>query len=185
MIRHRDLRRLIWVYTVCLGLSVRTLRVNEVRFLKTFFLKTWPRTWYVFRVHFLAYLVSTTWNVIRMFCLFVCVEVLRPSQPNGIMSSAVSLPNHTFTGQAYPDVLYIIFSILRVPIFALLVFFSVAFSDGPWGTSYNDDLQLPFHRFEGIHISTLFLTLARLNKLRCHAHFKFSANQIIWSWLLI
>ena len=33
-----------------------------------------------------------------VFC--VCVEVLRPSQPNGVMSSAVSLPNHTFTGQA-------------------------------------------------------------------------------------
>ena len=32
-------------------------------------------------------------------CVFVCVEVLRPSQPNGVMSSAVSLPNHTFTGQ--------------------------------------------------------------------------------------
>ena len=32
--------------------------------------------------------------------LFVCVEVLRPSQPNVVMSSAVSLPNHTFTGQA-------------------------------------------------------------------------------------
>ena len=32
--------------------------------------------------------------------LFVCDEVLRPSQPNGVMSSAVSLPNHTFTGQA-------------------------------------------------------------------------------------
>ena len=31
---------------------------------------------------------------------FVCVEVLRPNQPNGVMSSAVSLPNHTFTGQA-------------------------------------------------------------------------------------
>ena len=31
---------------------------------------------------------------------FVCVEVLRPSQPNGIMSSVVNLPNHTFTGQA-------------------------------------------------------------------------------------
>ena len=28
--------------------------------------------------------------------LFLCVEVLRPSQ----LSSAVSLPNHTFTGQA-------------------------------------------------------------------------------------
>ena len=32
--------------------------------------------------------------------LFVCVEVLRPSQPNVVVSSAVSLPNHTFTGQA-------------------------------------------------------------------------------------
>ena len=44
------------------------------------------------------YLIST----FRCFVvlLFVCVEVLRPSQPNGVMSSAVSLPNHTFTGQA-------------------------------------------------------------------------------------
>ena len=33
-------------------------------------------------------------------CFFVCVEVLRPSQPNGVMSSVVSLPNYTFTGQA-------------------------------------------------------------------------------------
>ena len=32
--------------------------------------------------------------------VFVCVEVLQPSQPNGVMLSAVSLPNHTFTGQA-------------------------------------------------------------------------------------
>ena len=31
---------------------------------------------------------------------FVCVEVLRSSQPNGVMSSTVSLPNHTFIGQA-------------------------------------------------------------------------------------
>ena len=31
---------------------------------------------------------------------FVCVGVLRPSQPNGVMSSVVSLPSHTFTGQA-------------------------------------------------------------------------------------
>ena len=38
-------------------------------------------------------------NILLEFC-FVCVEVLRPSQPNGVMSSAVSLPNHTFTGQA-------------------------------------------------------------------------------------
>ena len=30
---------------------------------------------------------------------FVCVEVLRSIQPNGVMLSAVSLPNHMFTGQ--------------------------------------------------------------------------------------
>ena len=41
-----------------------------------------------------------SWSGIKISCLFVCVEVLRPSQPNGVMSSAVSLPNHTFTGQA-------------------------------------------------------------------------------------
>ena len=31
---------------------------------------------------------------------FVCVEVLRPRQPNGVMSSVVSLRNHKFIGQA-------------------------------------------------------------------------------------
>ena len=36
----------------------------------------------------------------RLFVCVVCVEVLRPSQPNGVMSSAVCLLNHTFTGQA-------------------------------------------------------------------------------------
>ena len=44
-----------------------------------------------------AYILVYPMIVIGWF-LFVCVEVLRPSQPNGIMSSAVSLPNHTFTG---------------------------------------------------------------------------------------
>ena len=34
------------------------------------------------------------------FVFFFCVEVLRPSQPNGVMLSVVSLHNHTFTGQA-------------------------------------------------------------------------------------
>ena len=37
---------------------------------------------------------------IHFTTLFVCVEVLRPRQPIGVMSSVVSLPNHTFTGQA-------------------------------------------------------------------------------------
>ena len=36
----------------------------------------------------------------ELMILFVCVEVLRPSQPNGVMLSAVGLPNHTFPGQA-------------------------------------------------------------------------------------
>ena len=31
---------------------------------------------------------------------FVCVEVLRPSQPNEVRSSAISLRKHAFTGQA-------------------------------------------------------------------------------------
>ena len=39
-------------------------------------------------------------SLTRGFCLFVCVQILRPSQPNGVMSSVVSLPNHMFTGQA-------------------------------------------------------------------------------------
>ena len=44
---------------------------------------------------------SDTITLYIIFVLkFVCVEVLRPSQPNGVMSSMVSLPNHTFTGQA-------------------------------------------------------------------------------------
>ena len=40
-------------------------------------------------------LKAASWNVNG----FVCdEEVLLPSQPNGVMLSAVSLSNHTFTG---------------------------------------------------------------------------------------
>ena len=39
-------------------------------------------------------------QLVKQIGIFVCVEVLQPSQPNGVMSSAVSLPNHTFIGQA-------------------------------------------------------------------------------------
>ena len=45
--------------------------------------------------------MKSLWNFL-MGHLFVCVEVLWPSQPNRVMSSAVSLPNHTFTGQVCP-----------------------------------------------------------------------------------
>ena len=41
---------------------------------------------------------GSTYIALQNGSLFVCVEVLRPSQPNGVMSSAVSLPNHMFTG---------------------------------------------------------------------------------------
>ena len=33
---------------------------------------------------------------------FVCVGVLQPSQPIGVMSSAVSFPNHTLLGRRSP-----------------------------------------------------------------------------------
>ena len=40
------------------------------------------------------------WHISNAQGRFVCVEVLPPSQPSGVMSTVVSLPNHTFTGQA-------------------------------------------------------------------------------------
>ena len=58
-----------------MGHTRKAIAVNSLKRVKTCSVRTLPR-------------------------IFVCVEVLRPSQPNGVMSSAVSLPNHTFTGQA-------------------------------------------------------------------------------------
>ena len=40
------------------------------------------------------------WGIVPDKRDFVCVEALRPSESNGVMLSAVSLPNHTSTGQA-------------------------------------------------------------------------------------
>ena len=39
-------------------------------------------------------------NQILSHSYLVCVEVLQPSQPIGVMLRAVSLHNNTFTGQA-------------------------------------------------------------------------------------
>ena len=52
----------------------------------------------------MAKVYKSRWGLLQkrpkiLIFVFVCVEVLRPSQPNGVMSSAASLPNHTFTGQ--------------------------------------------------------------------------------------
>ena len=63
---------------------------------------------YVFSFSFFYFFLSTR-NILLLsradlkLCValyLVCVEVLRPSQNTGVMSSIVSLPNHTFTGQA-------------------------------------------------------------------------------------
>ena len=51
-------------------------------------------------LHIVCHIKINTLELPMYHILFVCVEVLWPSQPNGVMSSAVSLPNHTFTGQA-------------------------------------------------------------------------------------
>ena len=54
-------------------------------------------TRYLLPIHFCNFRIQ---KMSKFKMCIVCVEVLRPSQPNGVMSSAVSLPNHTFTGQA-------------------------------------------------------------------------------------
>ena len=56
-------------------------------------------TWICLHTHdFFILRMSLIWDNQRALP-FVCVEVLRPSQPNGVMSSVVILPNYTFTGQ--------------------------------------------------------------------------------------
>ena len=71
--------RLIWIYAVC-----KSLLLSPV----------------VVKVNILVLSAITCFKCFSGFFFFFCVEVLQPSQPNGVMSSAVSLPNHTFTGQA-------------------------------------------------------------------------------------
>ena len=58
------------------------------------------REWVCPSVHLSVMLLATLTRESRALRCFVCVEVIRPSQTNGVMLSAVSLPNHTFTGQA-------------------------------------------------------------------------------------
>ena len=47
--------------------------------------------------HYIA--IAEKQNLQRADNSYICVEVLWPSQPNGVMSSTVSLPKHTFTRQ--------------------------------------------------------------------------------------
>ena len=52
------------------------------------------------QLHFFGASMGSQWVYSNFWSkmVFVCVEVLWPNQPNGVMSSMVSLPNHTFTG---------------------------------------------------------------------------------------
>ena len=47
---------------------------------------------------FMLRLLTKMWKQAPEVFVCVCVEVLRPSQPNGVMLSVFSLPNHMFTG---------------------------------------------------------------------------------------
>ena len=56
----------------------------------------------IMRSKFIIFLTSLT-NKMKesnQYCKFVCIEVLQPSQSNGVMLSTVSLPYHTLPGQA-------------------------------------------------------------------------------------
>ena len=97
---------------------------------------------------------------------FVCVEVLGPSQPNRVMSSTVSLPNHTWMW------MFRLLAIFWLP------FKIILFTD----KCVKYYVGLHFHKFV---LLTVYLILVMLNKLRCYAHFLFPANQITWSRFLI
>ena len=54
----------------------------------------------VFCCFFFCFFFFVSCFFLLFFFLFVCLEVLRQSQSNWVMTSMVNLPNHTFTGQA-------------------------------------------------------------------------------------
>ena len=56
-----------------------------------------------------AILDMRTETLVDMEAINVCVEVIWPSHPNGVMSSAVSLPHHSFTALSCEPVLYTLF----------------------------------------------------------------------------
>ena len=86
--------------------------------------------------------------------LVSCVDVLWPSQPSGVMSSAVSLPNHTFAGQAKSSKR--LASIVHV--------ISLSFSGKRMCTRHKKKLQVA-HLFERFRISMIrYWQLAHLFK---------------------
>ena len=87
--RGKDLNKM-WLNSLLVSVSGCTCRNYSHKYRACLYYKSKPYLPQEFRNNTLS----------RETTLLVCVEVLRPSQPNGVMLSAVSLPNHTFTGQA-------------------------------------------------------------------------------------
>ena len=55
--------------------------------------------WFILRFLTSNCAKQNRWMICISTSLFVCVEVLRPSQHNGVILSAVSLAYHTLTGR--------------------------------------------------------------------------------------
>ena len=96
LVRCCILQHLIKVYCDCHSLLYGTLGINESTCqssnLITIIMKSFDIALSSFK--WMLIWVTHIWTI-------VFVEVLRPNQPNRVMSSMDSLPNHTFTGQAY------------------------------------------------------------------------------------
>ena len=85
---------------ICFGYSLKSPHWDDCNkypkhmFCEEIRIKTMPF------LHIILYnskFISVTTSVgTNAVVIFVCVKVLRPKQPYGVMSSAVSLPNHTF-----------------------------------------------------------------------------------------
>ena len=114
-VKHRSLRNTCIINLTVTKIALRQARCFFNRY-QYFFLflhdNTYCRTRFSLEMQCQTFSMSSTHSICFcaeknlylaipfLYSIFVCVEVLQPSQPSGVMSSAVSLPNHMFTGQA-------------------------------------------------------------------------------------
>ena len=104
------------MYSICFAKLIKAKFHTKLQYdtdTKSSFLNCW--LWYPYITVFVITIILLRKNSFRwatgpmvlwlhLFCFVwytICVEVLWPSQPNRVMSSAASSPNITFTGQAY------------------------------------------------------------------------------------
>ena len=93
-------KKILWPITSMIFLSKKIVRSDNQNVFWTGYWQVYRTIWTlsglaidmcknIWRTHFIFF-----------FFFFLCVEVLRPSQFSGVLSSAVNLPNHTFSRQA-------------------------------------------------------------------------------------